>query len=183
VSHFLSYTVVYGTDGMKYGLKVLTTSYRIYLMRLVLLRPNVLATARQSFLHPGSPDSQASNSETQTPLVSSLRKELSNICIRAAISVISTFHTNLKSPYRLLGSSAVFVTLSAATVIIAASLVKELGVDLEGEGNIEVITQAFAILDGHMWHVEGARGAKELLQSFLKTVKRENKRRRNNGEF
>jgi hypothetical protein len=151
-------------------------------MRLVLLRPNILAAARQSFIHLPSSDSQVPNSETQTPLISSLRTELSNICVRAAISVISTFHTNLKSQYRLLGSSAVFVTLSAATVIIAASLVKELGVDLEEEENEEAITQAFGILDGHMWHVEGAHGAKELLGRFLESVKRENQRRRDTGK-
>jgi hypothetical protein len=76
----------------------------------------------------------------------------------------------------------VFVTLSAATVIIAASLVSELNVSLDGVGGGDssysvVVAKAMEVLECHRWQVEGAPEAKEQLERFLETVKEARKRR------
>lgn len=155
--------------------------YRILHLRLVLLRPNVLAAARQSLLTPipGPPPSR-----TERTLQTTLRTEASTICVRAAISAISMLHANLRSPSRIFSSSVVFVTFSAATVIVAASLVPELGVSLDdGTGPYrDAIANAFQVLGEHQWQIEGAPKAKHQLEKFLETVNEE-KRRRNGGEF
>jgi hypothetical protein len=71
-----------------------------------------------------------------------------------------------------MSSSVVFMTLSAATVIIAASLVPEFEVTIEAESRYgNTITKAFQILEGHQWQIEGARGAREQLENFMDTVK------------
>ncbi|KAI3323551.1 putative transcriptional regulatory protein [Xylariaceae sp. AK1471] len=149
---------------------------RLLHLRLVLLRPNVLAAARQSLLMTAS---RPQDWGTQTALEATLRSEVSNICVRAAISAIMTLHMNLQLPSRIFSSIAVFMTLSAATVIIAASMVSEFSVSLEdGSGPYkDAIAKAFQVLDGHMWQIEGAPSAKDLLEKFLETVNRENRRR------
>jgi hypothetical protein len=80
-------------------------------------------------------------------------------------------------------STAVFVALSAATVVIAASLVPDLDVSLEpGDGGYgEIVTKALQVLQGHQWQIEGARGAMRQLEGFLTTAKNA-KARRNSSE-
>jgi hypothetical protein len=103
--------------------------------------------------------------------------------VQAAVSAIETLHANLRSASRILSSNAVFVTLSAATVIIAASLVSELDVSLDvGDFYNNVVTKALQVLESHRWQVEGAPEAKEQLERFLKTVK-EAMRRRDEGKL
>lgn len=85
-------------------------------------------------------------------------------------------HGNLHSSWRMLSSNAAFVTLSAATVILAASLVPELDVSLEGGGgggrgsHGDVISKAILVLEEHRWQFEGAAAAKEQLEKFSNTI-------------
>jgi hypothetical protein len=66
----------------------------------------------------------------------------------------------------------VFMVLSAATVIIAASLVPDFEVAIEPESSYgNAIMQAFQVLEGHQWQIEGAQGARRLLETFMDTVK------------
>jgi hypothetical protein len=97
---------------------------RILHLRLVLLRPNVLAAARHSLISSVSllPASRIENT---------LRIEVSKIPVQAAVSAVDVLHENLHSASRMMSSNAVFVTLSAATVIVAASLVSDLNVSLD----------------------------------------------------
>lgn len=82
-------------------------------------------------------------------------------------------HANLSSEYRLISSNATFVTLSAATIIVAASLLPELDVDLDNDDGLyaKAITKAFEVLDAHRWQIEGASRAKDQLQNFVETIK------------
>ncbi|KAI8632439.1 putative transcriptional regulatory protein [Xylariaceae sp. FL1651] len=154
---------------------------RLLHLRLVLLRPNVLSAARQSLLNPVS---KSCHLGTQSVLESTLRTEVSNICVHAAISTIDALHTNLRFNSRMISSIAVFMTLSAATIVIAASLVPELAVNLEDSTGpyTDAVAKAFQVLDGHMWQIEGAPRAKDLLEKFLETVNRENKRRKRENQ-
>lgn len=101
------------------------------------------------------------------------------LCVHAGVSAIDVLHANLRSALRLFSSNAVFVTLLAATVVVAASLVPELSVNLEDGSRPfgEAISKSFEILDEHRWQVEGAPRAMEQLEKFLKTVKSEQRRR------
>lgn len=175
---------------------------RILHSRLILLRPNVLAAARQTLkvstsatataaTLPAS-DPQPSASRTET----ALRAEVSALCLHTAVSAIEMLHDNLCSASRILSSNAAFVTLSAATVIIAASLVPELEVSLEreeqdrregGDGGGgpcfygDVVAKAILVLEEHRWQFEGAAAARGQLEKFLATIIRA-KRMRKAGE-
>ncbi|KAI1426687.1 putative transcriptional regulatory protein [Xylaria sp. FL1777] len=147
---------------------------RILYARLVLLRPSLLSAARQSLLNPDTEDTLSPPSS----LHSTIRTEISKICVQAAMSAISTLHTNLRFKSRIFSCNAVFMTLAAATVVISATLVSELGVSIDDAGpNNAPLTQAFEVLDEHMWQIEGGRRVKKRLARFLETVRRENKRR------
>ena len=152
---------------------------RILHLRLILLRPNVLFAAHQSLL-----------SYIPSPIPSrteiTLCTELSTMCIQAAVSAISIYHTDLSSSSPILSPSAVFVTLSAATVILAASLVPELDVSSEDGDNKyrDVIAKAMQVLDGHRWEVDGAEGGKKELERFNRTVNEARARKGGNvGQF
>lgn len=134
----------------------------------MLLRPNVLAAARQT-LKPSVSGPRPSRAEA------TLRAEMSALCIRTAVSAVEMLHENLQSSWRMLSSNAAFVTLSAATVIIAASLVPELDVSLDGGSGRRgshghVISKAMLVLEAHRWQFEGATAAKEQLVKFLTTI-------------
>ena len=112
------------------------------------------------------PERPASRTET------ALRTELSRIGVQAAVDAIQNLHADLGSATRLFSSPAVYVTLSAATVIVAASLVPELEVAIDGPDKTyeNAINQALKVLDGHQWQNEGASGAKEQLKRFIETA-------------
>lgn len=75
------------------------------------------------------------------------------------------------------------MTLAAATIVIAASLVSELGVSLDDVGpNNATLTLAVQVMDEHMRQIEGGKRVKDRLLQFLETVRRENERRLS-GEF
>lgn len=141
----------------------------------MLLRPNMLATARRTILAPAF-DAPPSRAEA------TLGIEVSTICVQAALSAINLLHENLQSCCRIFSSTAVYVTLSAATVIIASTLVPELGVSLEdGAGpHAQAVANAFQVLDEHRWQIEGAPRARGQLGRFLETVNKE-KRRQSGG--
>lgn len=145
--------------------------YRILHIRLVLLRPNVLSAARQVLLDQ-TPTHTPSRSEAR------LRAEVSTICVHAAVSAIDMLHANLRSATRIISSNATFVTLSAATVLVAASLLPELEVNVD-DGNgpyAKAISNAFEVLDEHRWQIQGAPKAMEQLEKFIETVDKGKKR-------
>ncbi len=138
----------------------------------MLLRPNVLVAARHSLL-----------SSVPAPIPShteiTLQNEVSTLCIQAAVSVIEMLHANLRSASRIISSNAVFVTLSAATVIVAASLLPGLDVNLEGGSGPygDIIEKAFQVLHEHQWQIEGALRARYQLEKFIRTVKQAKEQR------
>ncbi|KFG78220.1 putative transcriptional regulatory protein [Metarhizium anisopliae] len=157
--------------GRALSLQAVAVKIRILHTRLVLLRPNMLATARRTILAPAF-DAPPSRAEA------TLGIEVSTICVQAALSAIDLLHENLQSCCRIFSSTAVYVTLSAATVIIASTLVPELGVSLEdGAGpHGQAVANAFQVLDEHRWQIEGAPRARGQLGRFLETVNKEKRR-------
>ncbi|KAI0436893.1 putative transcriptional regulatory protein [Xylaria telfairii] len=148
---------------------------RILYARLVLLRPYVLSAARQSLV---SPATEGPLSRPPNSLRSTIRTEISKICVQTATSAISTLHMNLRFKSRIFSCNAVFMTLASTIVVIAATLVPELGISLDEVGpNNTALTQAFEVLDEHMWQIEGGKRVKNRLTRFLETVRRENRRR------
>ncbi|KID82385.1 Transcription factor, fungi [Metarhizium guizhouense ARSEF 977] len=157
--------------GRALSLQAVAVKIRILHTRLVLLRPNMLATARRTILAPAF-DPPPSRAEA------TLGIEVSTICVQAALWAIDLLHENLQSCCRIFSSTAVYVTLSAATVIIASTLVPELGVSLEdGAGpHAQAVANAFQVLDEHRWQIEGAPRASGQLGRFLETVNKEKRR-------
>ena len=132
-----------------------------------------MAAARQTLLST-APAQPASSAEV------SLQHAVSTTSVQSAISAIGILHANLHSAYRIVSSTAVFVTFSAATVVIAASLVPELDVNFEdGDSHYgDMVAKAFQVLEEHQWQIEGARGARKQLVSFLETVRKARERRK-----
>lgn len=135
---------------------------------------------------------------------------MSALCLQTAVAAIEMLHGNLCSASRNLSSNAAFVTLSAATVIVAASLVPELEVSLEqeeeeaeaegGEGvgregggsggggggrcfYGDVVARAILVLEEHRWQFEGAAAARGQLEKFLATIIRAKRMRMTAGEY
>jgi hypothetical protein len=102
-----------------------------------------------------------------------LRIELSKICVQAAVSAIEILHSNIRSETRIFSSNAVYVTLSAATVIVAASLVPELDDIIEEPDKLHeiAIKKALEILSEVRWQNEAASGAKGQLERFIGSAK------------
>ncbi|KAF4452143.1 hypothetical protein F53441_4981 [Fusarium austroafricanum] len=139
---------------------------RILYVRLLLLRTNLLATAREQLIHQ-DPIILPSQIET------TLRNEIALVCVQSALSALSILHANLQSSSKIISANALFVTLSAATVLIASSVVPAIGGSLEDPSSAHAlgITQAFEILDAHESRVEGATETRNKLQQFLQTAK------------
>jgi hypothetical protein len=115
-----------------------------------------------------------------------LGTEVSMVCIQAGLSAIQMLHRNLQSTSRIFSTNAVFVTLSAATILVAASLVPELNVNLDDDDSPygDAVEKAFQVLDKHMWQVEGARGARDQLKQFLNMADQARRKRSGlNGEL
>ncbi|KAK9420155.1 putative Zn(2)-C6 fungal-type domain-containing protein [Seiridium unicorne] len=138
---------------------------RILHLHLLLLRPTILAAARQSLM-------LSTSSPPPKRMERAVREEVSAVCIQGAISVINILHMNLHSQSQIMGSIALFVTLLAATVIVAASLVPGLEVSLDDGGSPyrETVTKALVVLEEHRSQVEGMPGAKEQLEKFIETA-------------
>ncbi|KAI6762400.1 hypothetical protein HG530_008380 [Fusarium avenaceum] len=144
------------------------TNLRIIYVRLLLLRPSLLATARQLLTNrEPEPDIQQSRIEV------TVRNETFQICVQNALSALNILHTNLQSSAKIISANALHVTLSATTVLIASSIIPSIG------GNLEDVTsphalgvmKAFEILEVHEPRVEGAAETRSKLQQFLETVK------------
>lgn len=84
-----------------------------------LLRPTVVAAARNTLVNSTLGPPPSSTEIT-------LRTEVSKICVQVAMSAINMLHANLHSLLRIFSASAMFIILSAATVLVAASLDPEL---------------------------------------------------------
>ncbi|KAL5625776.1 hypothetical protein FOBRF1_000119 [Fusarium oxysporum] len=139
---------------------------RILYVRLLLFRANLLATARQQLIHQNL-------TPPQSQIEVALRNEIAFVCVQSALSALNILHTNLQSPSKIISANALFVTLSAATVLIAASVVPAISCNLDDPLSAHAvgIVQAFGILDSHEPLVEGAAETKDKLQQFLQTAK------------
>ncbi|KAK2130732.1 putative transcriptional regulatory protein [Fusarium oxysporum II5] len=139
---------------------------RILYVRLLLFRANLLATARQQLMHQNL-------TPLQSQIEAALRNEIAFVCVQSALSALNILHTNLQSPSKIISANALFVTLSAATVLIAASVVPAISCNLDDPLSAHAvgIVQAFGILDSHEPLVEGAAETKDKLQQFLQTAK------------
>ncbi|KAG5655362.1 hypothetical protein KAF25_006865 [Fusarium avenaceum] len=144
------------------------TNLRIIYVRLLLLRPSLLATARQLLTY-REPEPVIQQSRIEV----TLRNETFQICVHNALLALHILHTNLQSSAKIISANALHVTLSATTVLISSSIIPSIG------GNLEDVTsphalgvmKAFEILEGHEPRVEGAAETRSKLQQFLETVK------------
>lgn len=98
-----------------------------------------------------------------------LRNEVCHLCVQAAVDAIDVLETNLSSPIRVMSCIALFTAFSAATVLVAASLVPELETRYNLPG-VRVI-RALNVLSNHRWQADGVTNAKQQLEQFIVTVK------------
>lgn len=144
------------------------TIIRIIYVRLLLLRPSLLATARQLLIS-REPEPVIQKSRIEV----TLRNETFQICVQNALSALNILHTNLQSSAKIISANALHVTLSATTVLIASSVIPSIGGNLEEGTSPHAlgVIKAFEILEAHEPRVEGAAETRSKLQQFLKIVK------------
>lgn len=143
--------------------------FRILYLRLILFRPTVLVAARHALV----------SGSARSRVEIGLRNEVSSICVQAALSAINMLFDNLNSSSRILSSLAVFLTISAATVIVAASLVPALDVDIEQSSSPHgvALANALQVLEQHRWQLEGAPGVMDQLEKLMETASQARARR------
>jgi hypothetical protein len=96
----------------------------------------------------------------------------SQLCLGAARSAIGILHTNLASGSRLLSCIAMHVSLSAAAVIIACSVIDELQVSIDHGEDETALKMVFAILEAHANSMQGTTRASEQLRKFMNMVEK-----------
>jgi hypothetical protein len=98
------------------------------------------------------------------------------------MDAIDILETNLFSPIRVMGCIALSTAFSAATVLVAASLVPELEERYQLPGTR--VSRALNILTNHRWQVDGVASAKEQLEQLVELVRAvKSQRRVAAGEF
>jgi hypothetical protein len=92
------------------------------------------------------------------------------------MDAIDVLENNLYSPRRVIGCIAVFTAFSAATVLVAASLIP----DLEQRYSLPGIrvSRALHVLMSYRWQVDGVSSAKEQLEQFMSIVEEVKSQRR-----
>ncbi|CVL11162.1 related to transcription activator protein acu-15 [Fusarium proliferatum] len=140
---------------------------RLLYVRLLVLRTTLLPAARQVLARqdPSTPPSR---------LEHAVRKETWRICIQSAVTSLDILHTNLQSSSKVISIHAMFVTLSATTVLIASSALPRDPAD-PPPSHADSITKAFEILDAHQWRAEGVSETRTKLCKFLQTVENANR--------
>ncbi|SCV36739.1 related to transcription activator protein acu-15 [Fusarium fujikuroi] len=151
---------------LHYQAEVVNLRWLLY-VRLLVLRTNLLPAARQVL-------ARQDPSTSPSRLEHAVRKEAWHICIQSAVTSLDILHTNLQSSSKVISIHAMFVTLSATTVLIASSALPRDPAD-PPPSHADSITKAFEILDAHQWRAEGVSETRTKLCKFLQTVENENR--------
>lgn len=139
---------------------------RVLYLRLLLLRPSLLAAARQR--------NSAANSVKDNTAASFLRnsylKDINLLCVETAHNVLHDLHQKLESGHRTIVWHDLLFAFGAGSVLLAASLCSELGVSLELEPARTSWEKALQIFDYHKTDVESAEKGIQVLKMYHRRI-------------
>ncbi|KAK4160387.1 activator of stress genes 1 [Cladorrhinum sp. PSN259] len=134
---------------------------RLLFLRLLLLRPSLLAEAgRWATPEPGA---------TQTPssmLQNRLHLEICSLCLETVRTVIEKIHAALGTQHQLPEWYALQFSFASATILLVASLSANLGVNLELEPAKSSWERAMGILEFHKTHLPSVAKSIDVLHRY-----------------
>ncbi|KAK3985203.1 activator of stress genes 1 [Cladorrhinum sp. PSN332] len=134
---------------------------RLLFLRLLLLRPSLLAEARRwATPEPGV---------AQTPssmLQERLHLEICALCLDTVHAVLEKTHAALGSQYQLPEWYALHFSFASATILLVASLSPNLGVNLDLEPTKSSWERAMGILEFHKTHLPSASKGIDALHRY-----------------
>ncbi|KAM0255051.1 hypothetical protein ACHAQJ_006129 [Trichoderma viride] len=140
-------------------------------VRLTILRPCLLATVANRTLRTELLRAKSGN----TSLTMGLLNDINKLCVSTARTVIDRVHKNTHIMYQASTWHTLRVTFGSATVLLAASLLPDLHVDLDQEPDKTSWEQSIAIFELYMSYDVSAQGGIQALLDYrqkFETTKR-----------
>ncbi|KZL77221.1 transcriptional regulatory protein [Colletotrichum tofieldiae] len=136
---------------------------RLLWIRLLLLRPLLLAEAQQSgYSRPSKPDSST--------LRESFGHTANMLCVETAHSVLQEMYEKLGSVRQNSAWHVLLFTFAAASTLVVATLCADLKVNFDTEPAKTSWDRALRIFDFHKSHITSAARGIEVLQKFRESV-------------
>ncbi|KAK1756351.1 activator of stress genes 1 [Echria macrotheca] len=133
---------------------------RMMLLKLMLLRPSVLAEVHRSDTNKPRVQSSAAMLEER------LHREVCELCLSTVHLTLEEIHQALYTPNEFPAWYCLQVTFSAATVLVASTLSPVLGVSLDTEPGRSSWDRAIEIMERHKSTVASAEKGIEVAQQF-----------------
>ncbi|KAG8354017.1 hypothetical protein FVEN_g8234 [Fusarium venenatum] len=144
-----------------FRLQAMVLKSRVMYIRLLLLRPSLLVEVRRLV------SNQSPNCHHKTPsLQQILLGEISRLCVSTAHAILDEMHQNLSSSQQNSPWHALFFTFGAASALLAASLLPDLGVDLDVEPAKTSWDKALEVFYHYESNVESAAKGVEALKKY-----------------
>ncbi|KAK4464105.1 activator of stress genes 1 [Cladorrhinum samala] len=139
--------------------------FRLLFLRLLLLRPSVLAEARRwTAREPGAAQTASSMLQER------LHLEACSLCLETVHAVLEKTHSALGTQHQIPEWYALHFSFSSATILLVAMLSPKLGVSLELEPTKSSWDRAMGILDFHKTHIPSAAKGLEVLHRYRQTI-------------
>ncbi|KAL7920774.1 fungal-specific transcription factor domain-containing protein [Trichoderma austrokoningii] len=150
----------------------LVLSIRSTYVRLSILRPCLLATVANRTIRSELLKAKTGN----TSLAMGLLNDVNKLCVSTARTVITRVHKNAYLMYQASTWHTLRVTFGSATVLLAASLLPELQVDLDQEPDRTIWEQTIAIFELYMSYDISAQGGLQALRDYQQRFEAAKKR-------
>lgn len=150
----------------------LVISIRSVYVRLSILRPCLLATVANRAIRAEYLKAKSGNRS----LAMGLLHDINKLCVSTARTVINRVYKNAHLMYQASTWHTLRVTFGSATVLLAASLLPELHVDLDQEPDKTVWEQTIAIFELYMSYDISAQGGLQALREYRQKFEAAKKR-------
>ncbi|KAL7951982.1 fungal-specific transcription factor domain-containing protein [Trichoderma barbatum] len=142
-------------------------------VRLTILRPCLLATVANRTIRSELRRAKTGN----ISLTMGLLNEINKLCVFTARKILERVHKNIHIVYRASTWHTLRVTFGSAAVLLAATLIPDLNVDLDQEPNQVSWEQAIAIFEYYISHDVSAQGGIQALWDYRQKFEATKKRR------
>ncbi|EHK24010.1 uncharacterized protein TRIVIDRAFT_67649 [Trichoderma virens Gv29-8] len=131
-------------------------------VKLTVLRPCLLASVSNRTIRSELRKAKTGNASLSMGLLNDINK----LCVTTAREILDKVHKNIHIVYRASTWHTLRVTFGSATVLLAASLMPDLGVDLDQEPNKTSWEQAIAIFEFYISYDISAQGGIQALWDY-----------------
>ncbi|KAK3899897.1 activator of stress genes 1 [Staphylotrichum tortipilum] len=139
--------------------------FRLMLLRVLLLRPSLLAEAQRWATRNAGVSQTAS-----VALQERFHREICMLCLSTVQSMVGEIHRNLTISAGISTWYALHFTFAAATILLVATLSPNLGVRLDVEPARSTWDRAMEILEAHRAYMPSAARGIEFLHRYRETI-------------